>query len=130
MLDAKLGIRDKIDLAGVLLADLDPEDPRDSLDRSFANATRDAEGDKLTEIGTLRRRADDTLVEGILDAFAPSFLISGALALLAAGLLIPPGQGARKTLAVTAARGRAAPGRDGARPRRLRSHPGHDRRPV
>jgi hypothetical protein len=80
VLDAKLPPLEKLGLAGTLLADIDPVDPRGQLERGLARA--DVHGELAT-------RADETLVEGVQQAFAPAFAICGALALLAALILVP-----------------------------------------
>jgi hypothetical protein len=90
VLDAELNPLDKISLAGVLVADVDVEDPRDQLGRALADHAGDFDGEEAAAYAELRRRADETLVAAVNDAFVPSFLITGALALLAAVLLRPP----------------------------------------
>ncbi|MGH2961903.1 MAG: MFS transporter, partial [Solirubrobacterales bacterium] len=86
VLDAELEPLDKIELANAVTGELDPVDPRgtlnESLEASAASVGDDPEGEAV--YADLARRADDTLVSGIDEAFAPAFLVSGALALLAA----------------------------------------------
>jgi hypothetical protein len=98
VLDARLPPLDKIELANVVTADLDPVDPREtlrrSLDQGAASVGHDPEG--AAAYADLARRADETLVAGINEAFAPAFLVTGALALLG-GLAVLPGSGARAT---------------------------------
>jgi predicted MFS family arabinose efflux permease len=98
VLDARLPPLDKIELANVVTADLDPVDPRETLRRSLhqgaASVGHDPEG--AAAYADLARRADETLVAGINEAFAPAFLVTGALALLG-GLAVLPGSGARAT---------------------------------
>jgi hypothetical protein len=84
VLDAELPPLDKLNLAGTLVADLDPVDPRGQLERSLDRARIDSPA-----YDELARRADETLVAGVQDAFAPALLICGALALLAAAALLP-----------------------------------------
>ncbi len=87
VLDAKLPPLDKLSLAGTLLADIDPVDPRGELEAGLARAEVDPEDRAaFDELGT---RADETLVAGVQEAFAPAFAICGALALLAALILVP-----------------------------------------
>ncbi len=91
VLDAKLPPLDKVKLANAVTADLDPEDPRATLRRSL-DASAASFGDDLARaavFATLRRRADEVLVRGIDRAFAPAFLIAGALALLGAVAVLP-----------------------------------------
>ncbi len=98
VLDARLPPLDKIELASVVTADLDPVDPREtlrrSLDQGAASVGDDPEG--AAAYADLARRADETLVAGINEAFAPAFLVTGALALLG-GLVVLPGSSARVT---------------------------------
>jgi hypothetical protein len=87
ILDARLAPLDKLSLAGTLLADIDPVDPRGQLEDGLARADVDP-GDRAA-FDELATRADETLVAGVQGAFAPAFAICGALALLAALLLVP-----------------------------------------
>jgi len=84
VLDARLPPLEKLSLAGTLIGDIDPVDPRGELQASLDRArTGDPEFDVLAE------RADETLVAGVQEAFAPALAICGALALLAALVLLP-----------------------------------------
>jgi predicted MFS family arabinose efflux permease len=98
VLDARLPPLDKIELASVVTADLDPADPREtlrrSLDKGAASVGEDPES--AAAYADLARRADETLVAGINEAVAPAFLITGLLALLGA-LAVLPGSDARAT---------------------------------
>ena len=80
VLDAKLPPLDKLALAGTLLGDIDPVDPRGQLQAGLDRTEVDDE---------LATRADETLVAGVQAAFAPAFAICGLLALLAALMLLP-----------------------------------------
>lgn len=80
VLDAELPPLEKLALADTLVTGIDPVDPRGQLQAGLAEANADEE---------LARRADQTLVAGVQDAFGPAFAICGALALLAALVLIP-----------------------------------------
>ena len=90
VLDAELPPLDKLDLAGGVTGELDPVDPRGTLQDSLqgaANLGDDPEGEAVyTE---LTRRADETLVAGVDRAFAPAFLIAAVMALLGAVVLAP-----------------------------------------
>jgi MFS family permease len=89
ILDAKLPTADKLELAKVASADLDAVSPRAGLSNSLEEARGGIAPDHRNEYDELRRRADETLVTAVNGAFAPAFLICGALALLAAaGLLV------------------------------------------
>jgi len=86
VLDAELPPLDKIELANAVTADLDPVDPRgtlsESLDASAESVGDDPEGEAV--YADLARRADETLVAGIDQAFGLAFLVTGVLALLGA----------------------------------------------
>jgi MFS family permease len=106
MLDARLPPLDKIELAGPLVADLDPVNPRDSLrDALDAQAPRFADDpEQRREYAELTERADETLVAGIEDAFRVAFVIAGALAFAGAFAVLPRDARSRTiALAATAA---------------------------
>ncbi len=125
VLDARLPPLDKIELANAVTADLDPVDPRETLRRSLdegaASVGDDPEG--AAAYADLAHRADETLVAGINEAFAPAFLVTGALALLG-GLALLLRSGAR-TARLIGGRRRRGPGavRSSGRRRRRRPSP-------
>src|ERR687895_794756 len=84
VLDARLPPLEKLALAGTLIGDIDPVDPRGELQASLEDARTDDPA-----FDALARRADETLVAGVQDAFAPALAICGVLALLAAFVLLP-----------------------------------------
>jgi Major Facilitator Superfamily len=88
ILDADLPVREKLDLADVATADLSSIAPRDALRSSLQRARRNVDPEDLEPFDRLKRRADETLVTAVNDAFAPTFLICGALALVAAAALL------------------------------------------
>ena len=100
VLDAKLDPRQKIDLAPTLLGDVESEDPRGGLQRAIKSQEGKFEGDARTEFHRLTDRLDDVIVASVARAFKPAFLITGALALLAALVLLA---GVRLRLAAAAA---------------------------
>jgi hypothetical protein len=89
VLDARLPPLDKLSLAGALVGDLDPVDPREQLRASLARARGDIKPGDRPAYDVLARRADEALVAGVDDAFAPAFAICGAFALLGALALLP-----------------------------------------
>jgi hypothetical protein len=105
VLDAKLPPLEKISLADKLVGDLDPVDPRGQLQASLDRARAEIEPEDRAAYATLARRADEAVVEGVQDAFAPVFAICGALALIAAVAVLPRG---RRGLITVGAAGAAA----------------------
>jgi MFS family permease len=107
VLDARLPPLDKVEMAGPLVADLDPTDARDGLRRALDGQAHRFAGDAedKAEFARLTERADDVLVSAIDDAFSTAFLITGALALLGAVAVLPRRP---RALAVTAAVAAAA----------------------
>jgi hypothetical protein len=89
VLDAKLPPLDKLSLARSLVGDLDPVDPRGQLETALAAARGDVGSGDLPAYDRLATRADEALVAGVDNAFAPAFAICGVLALLAAAVLLP-----------------------------------------
>ena len=111
VLDARLPPLEKLSLAGTLLADIDPVDPRGQLEEGLAVA--DVDPEDRAAFDELATRADEMLVAGVQAAFAPAFAICGALALLAALVLVPRD---RRVLAAGAAAAVLAGGAALARP--------------
>jgi hypothetical protein len=111
ILDARLPPLDKIELAGPLVADLDPVDPRDGLRRALdAQAGRFADDpEQRREYAKLTERADDTLLAGIDDSFRIPFLITGGLALLGAVAVLPRTSGGRLVVVAVALAALALP---------------------
>ncbi len=97
ILDARIDPTTKLRLAPALALSVDTEDPRGGLDRVFADGRNDVDGGDLAEYDDLQRRADDTLVEGVIDGFEPAYLAGAVLALLAA-LAVAGTAGARSEL--------------------------------
>ena len=100
MLDARLDPFSKIGLVGDLVGQVDAEDPRGDLDRSFATAQADISDENLPEFEAVRARADETVVAAVNTTFRPVFLIAAAFALAAAAVLFVP---TRSRLLVVAA---------------------------
>jgi hypothetical protein len=89
VLDARLPPLEKLSLAGALVGDLDPVDPRGQLQASLDQARDGIEPEGRPAYAALAERADEALVTGVQEAFAPAFVICGALALLAALAVLP-----------------------------------------
>ncbi len=97
VLDARLSPQAKLALAPGLLGSVTGDQPRGQLLAALAAARVNFQGAALTEFDRLGRSADDTLLAAVSDAFKGAFLLSGAVALLAALLLAlgPPRAAAR-----------------------------------
>lgn len=88
ILDAKLPPLDKIDIARVATADLKSVAPRDELRDSLNRAGSDIDDEDQPAFDQLVDRADEVLVGVVNSAFSTAFIVSGALALAAAALLL------------------------------------------
>jgi hypothetical protein len=110
ILDARLPPLDKLELAGPLVADLDPADPRDGLRRALdAQADRFADDpEQREEYAALTERADETLLAGIDESFRIAFLIAGGLALLGTVAVLPRAPAAGRVVIVATALGALA----------------------
>ena len=86
VLDAQLEPEKKLELAPALLGAIDQDRPRASLDTALAAQRRRFDGAELLSYERLSSSAQETLLAAVAAAFHDAFLISGALALLAAGL--------------------------------------------
>jgi hypothetical protein len=102
VLDARLDPQDKIALAPGLLGGLNTEDPRGELERAVAGERDAAEDEEeAEELDNIGDRLDDTVVEAVGGAFEAAFLITAALSLLAAALLMTGAPWLAALLAVT-----------------------------
>ncbi len=93
VLDAPLDPLEKVKLAPALLSGVESRDPRAGLRDAVADHRGDVADDERAAYDRLGRRADDTLTIAVGEAFRTAFIVTGALALLAALLLVlpPPG---------------------------------------
>jgi hypothetical protein len=87
ILDAKLPPQDKLELAPELAGAVQSDDPRDDLRKEFDEFEPEIDEDDHDAYEELRRRTDETLIDGVNDGFAVGFLIGAGFALLAAFLL-------------------------------------------
>ena len=122
MLDAKLPPQDKIEIAPDLFGGLNTDDPRGELRKSIAKARAGLDGEEATELGHLGDRLDDVVTGAVRSAFRPTFIVTAALALLAALILL---SGAGRA-AVDAGPPRGRDRRD----RRARSRPPDTASPI
>ncbi len=90
VLDAKLPPQDKLSLAPALLAGVEAERPRAELRAALAARRGDYAGAERATYDRLAARADATLVHAVSNAFRGAFVLAGAVALLAAALLLVP----------------------------------------
>jgi len=89
VLDAPLSPQQKIALAPDLLSGVDEQDPRAGLQRAIAAKRHQFSGRELAVYDAMGKRADETLVAAVADAFHVAFLVTGALALVAALVVAP-----------------------------------------
>jgi hypothetical protein len=89
VLDAKLPPTEKLRLAPDLLAGVDDDQPRHGLRTALDAGRSTIDGDDVEAYDQLAARVDDTLVLAVGEAFRTAFLVTGALALLAALAVLP-----------------------------------------
>jgi Major Facilitator Superfamily len=99
VLDAKLPPQDKIEIAPDLFGGLDTDDPRGELQRSINQARSGLNGEEATELDQLGNQLDDVVTGAVRSAFRPTFLVTSALALIAALILLTGGGRAAAALA-------------------------------
>jgi MFS family permease len=88
VLDARLAPEDKIDLAPAIFADVNTDDPRGQLERSVASAQEGLEGEDAEELAGLGDRLDDVVTGAVRSAFRIAFIVTAALALAGALVLL------------------------------------------
>jgi Major Facilitator Superfamily len=88
VLDAKLPPQDKIEIAPDLFGGLNTDDPRGELQDEIRKAKAGLSGDEATEMGNLGDRLDDVVTGAVRSAFRSTFIVTSALALLAALVLL------------------------------------------
>jgi hypothetical protein len=98
VLDSGLPPLEKVDLAPKLLGSVDESAPRRQLQQTLDENRDDFTGDSRDEYDQLARRADETLTEAAAESFRIAFVITAALALIAA-LAVLPSQARRLSLA-------------------------------
>src|SRR4051794_27496306 len=89
VLDARLPPQQKVKLAPALLAGVEEQEPRAGLRDAVASERDSFSGSDRIVYDHLGDRADETLVTAVGEAFDEAFLITGALALLGAMLVLP-----------------------------------------
>jgi MFS family permease len=94
VLDARLPLEDKIAIAPDLFGGLNTDDPRGELQDSIAKAKTDLDPDQSAEFDALGDRLDDVVTGAVRSAFRTTFIVTAALALLAAIVLMSGALGA------------------------------------
>jgi hypothetical protein len=89
VLDAPLPLQAKLGAAPVLLGGVRSDRPRAGLREAVDRRLADSRGADRAAFRRVGERIDDTVVTAVGESFRVPFLISGALALLAAALLVP-----------------------------------------
>jgi MFS family permease len=101
LLDARLPPEEKITLAPQMFAGINTDDPRGQLERSIDETSSGLEGDEAAEIEQLGDRLDDVVTGAVRAAFRVAFIVTAALALAAALVLLwgalAPAVGVRRT---------------------------------
>jgi MFS family permease len=99
VLDAKLPPENKIELAPNLFAGLNTDDPRGELQKSIEEAHSGLDSDESRELDALGSRLDDVVTGAVRSAFRPTFIVTAALALTAALVLLWGALGAAVAIA-------------------------------
>jgi MFS family permease len=89
VLDARLPPENKLELAPELFGGLDTDDPRGELRDSIKQARSGLDPDQARELDSLGNRLDEVVTDAVGSAFRPAFIVTAALALLAALVLLP-----------------------------------------
>jgi MFS family permease len=115
LLDARLAPETKIELAPLIFADVNTDDPRGQLDASLDGAGEQVDDDEASELDKLGDRLDDVVTGAVRSAFRIAFIVTAALALAAAlvlawGALAPGVWVARTAVAASALVAAAATG--------------------
>ena len=115
VLDAPLPPQDKIEIAPDLFGGLNTDDPRGELQRQIAKARDGLDDDQQDELTALGNRLDDVVTGAVRAAFRPAFIVTAALALFAAlvllsGALAPAMSVGRRAIAAAAIAALAATG--------------------
>jgi hypothetical protein len=113
LLDARLAPETKIELAPLIFADVNTDDPRGELERSLGDAREQVDSDESAELDSLGDRLDDVVTGAVRSGFRIAFIVTAALALVASlvllwGALAPGAWVARAAVAWAAAAALAA----------------------
>jgi hypothetical protein len=94
VLDARLPPQDKIAIAPDLFGSLNTDDPRGQLQKSVKSARSEVDSGDLPELNRLGSKLDDVVTGAVREAFRSTFIVTAALALLAALILLSEAFGA------------------------------------
>ena len=94
VLDARLPPQDKIAIAPDLFGSLNTDDPRGQLQKSVKSARSEVDSGDLPELNRLGGKLDDVVTGAVREAFRSTFIVTAALALLAALILLSEAFGA------------------------------------
>jgi len=89
VLDAQLSPQKKLSLAPALLKGVDSANPRRGLSTAVDKERPGFTGSDLVAFDDLAKRADETLVNAVIDAFRTAYLVTGLIGALAFLLLLP-----------------------------------------
>jgi hypothetical protein len=89
VLDAPLSLQAKLGAAPLLLGGVRSDRPRAGLQEAVDRKLADSRGADRAAFRRVGERIDDTVVTAVGESFRVPFLITGALALLAAALVVP-----------------------------------------
>jgi len=89
ILDARIDPLEKVNIAQQLEGAVDTEQPLEGVRKVFRDNRGDVPPDQLQAWTRLDRRASETLVASVNDAFAPGYTLGAALAALAALAIAP-----------------------------------------
>ena len=95
VLDAQLPPEKKIEIAPDLFGGLNTDDPRGELQKEIKKAEAGLGRDEATEMANLGDRLDEVVTGAVRSAFRPTFIVTSALALLAALVLLTGAGGPR-----------------------------------
>ncbi len=111
LLDAKLDPQRKIEIAPELFGGLDTDDPRGELQRSLDNAIADAQDEgEAQELSSVEDTLDHVVTDAVRSAFRPAFIVTAALALAGALILLLDATAPRRAAARAAIAGCSAAG--------------------
>jgi len=88
VLDARLPLENKVEIAPDLFGSLNTDDPRGELQDSIKEARMGLDAEPASELDSLGDRLDDVVTGAVRSAFRTTFIVTAGLALLAALVLL------------------------------------------